>query len=105
QTQARRYAERFPDMAHYLRHALVHRLGRPAVHVPGPPPAPRPRRRWFRWLGRGLALLLVLGLLGGALLVLYAQALVRDSLPPLSGEVRAGGLTDRVRVERDALGI
>jgi penicillin amidase len=52
-----------------------------------------------------LGLLLLLALVAGGAGALWLRGRLLDSLPQLDGEVTLAGLSDAVRVERDALGI
>jgi penicillin amidase len=57
--------------------------------------------RWFRFAGFGLLVLLIMG--GVFVGVTYRR--IAGSLPSLEGEIEIMGLTDRVTIERDALGV
>lgn len=65
----------------------------------------RPRRRWLRWLGR--AILIVVAVVVVALLVggLWLRSQLRGSLPLVEGEVVVAGLGAPVTIGRDDLGV
>jgi len=70
-------------------------------------PTPRqvPARRRGRRILRGLLLLVTVLVLVLAVGALWIRAAVRASLPLLDGELKMGGLSAPVTVERDALGV
>jgi penicillin amidase len=70
-----------------------------------PLPGAAPRRRWLRWIGRTVLVLLLLVAGGVGVLYLWARAQVRGSLPQLGGELRLAGLSAEVQIERDNLGV
>lgn len=68
-------------------------------------PAPRRGRRILRRIGKILLLLLVVLVLVLAVGALWVRSEVKESLPRLDGELKIGGLSAPVTVERDALGV
>ncbi|MCB1058206.1 MAG: penicillin acylase family protein, partial [Acidobacteria bacterium] len=66
---------------------------------------PRPRRRWLRWLGRAVLVLVavvVVALLAGGL---WLRSQLRGSLPRVEGRVGVDGLEAPVSIARDDLGV
>lgn len=66
---------------------------------------PKPRRRWLRWLGRGLGALLGLVVLALLLATLFLGWKVRRAWPETAGTVAVPGLRGEVEVLRDAAGV
>ena len=62
---------------------------------------PQPRKKWLRWLGGFLLLVLLVASAIG----LWAYSIAHSALPQLDGSVRATGLQGKVVVVRDSHGV